>query len=225
MDQSSYRLQGHEVNACPHCQQRHRYALQIGVREGTLVFAGTRAVTVELICPRTREPFPAEIIIGTNEEFIRIADPFASKAAPPVDPVSHPEPVAATVHPSSPAPVDPEFAEWARASRQTAVEYCRGMLTAASAAIPVYFAVLQYLGVEHASRPLVRLAVLPAVLFLLSATVFAVGHRPRLVTVPTDDFDQVRTRTLRRLNRLITIGSALFLAATAGALAVFADLL
>jgi hypothetical protein len=221
MDQSPYRLQGHEVSACPLCGQRHRYALQIGAREHTLIFAGTRAVTVELICPRTRQPYPAEIIIGTNEEFLRIADPFASTAAAPVEPAPPITPVAVPADGAT----DPEFAEWARASRQTAVEYCRGMLTAASAAIPVYFAVLQYLGVDHATRVLVRLAVVPAVLFLLSATVFAIGHRPRLVRVPTGDFGQVRTRTLRRLDRLITLGSALFLAGTAGSLAVFAVLL
>jgi hypothetical protein len=209
MDHSPHRLQGHEVAECPRCGERHRYALQIGTGTGTLIFAGTKEVTVELICPRTGQRFPAEIIIGTNEEFVRIADPFAAKAPPAQDPPAE----------------DPEYAEWTRASRQTAVDYARGMLTAASAAIPVYFAVVQYLGVDHASRVLVRLAVLPAAAFLVSATVYAVAHRPRLVRVPPDGFAEIRTRTLRRIDRLITLGTALFLLATAGALAVFAALL
>ncbi|WP_406044526.1 hypothetical protein OG799_08605 [Micromonospora sp. NBC_00898] len=61
--------------------------------------------------------------------------------------------------------------------------------------------------------------------FLLSAITFAVAHRPRLVSVPVGEFGPVWARTLRRLDRLITLGSALFIAATAGSLAVFAALL
>jgi hypothetical protein len=151
-----------------------------------------------------------------NEEFVRIADPFASKAAPSVQQVT------------APTGAVPE----SRVRRMDAGvpadrgRVLPGMLTAASAAIPIYFAVLQYLGVDHAAiHLLVRLAVVPAVLFLLSATVFAVAHRPRLRSVPVGDFGQIRARTLRRLDRLIALGSALFLTATAGSLAVFAALL
>lgn len=218
MNQSPYRLQGHEISACPHCQQRHRYALQIAVQEGVLLFAGTRATTVQLICPRTNEPFAAEIVVGTNEEFVRIADPFAAQGAP----VEQRLPDVTAAHDAVP---DPEFAEWARSSRQTAVEYCRGMMTAASAAIPVHFAVVQYLGIDHSTHLLLRLAAIPAGVFLLSAAAFAVAHRPRLVSVAAGEFGQVRARSLRRLNRLMTAGSALFLTATAGSLAVFAALL
>jgi hypothetical protein len=158
-------------------------------------------VTVNLLCPRTRKAFSSDISIGTNEQFLRIADPFAD---------------------SQPRPADDELAEWVRGSRQAATEYSRALLTTASAAIPIHFSVLKYLGMTTGSDLGGKLAAVPAALYLVAAMIFAFAQRPRLVRATAESFTELREATLRRANRLATAGTALFLAGTAGSLAAFA---
>jgi hypothetical protein len=207
------RLLGHQVQVCPHCGRRHRFALLIGPRQEPLLFAGTQEVTVRLMCPRTRRTFEDRITIGSGEQFIRIADPFVDDDTSQVV--------------NSAAAPDAELDEWMRSSRQTATEFCRTMLTASSAAIPVHFAVLQYLdssGIQG-SWAVRTAAVVPALSFLLATAAFALAQRPRLVNATTGAFAELRRDTLRRLDRLSRTGTALFLLGTAGSLIAFASLI
>lgn len=231
------RLLAHQVDACPRCGRRHRYALLVGPREGPLLFAGLREVTVPLRCPRTGQGFDSRVSIGSSEQFLRVADPHAADeegepAALSADVTNAPSvgvvggaagPVAAPPSESS------EVAEWLRTSRQTATEYCRTMLTASSGAVPVHFAVLQYLDVSARSGGwAARCAALPAVFFVLAAAAFGTAQRPRLVQLADDlpaGFDALRRKTLQRIDRLARWGTALFLAGTAGALIAFTALL
>ncbi|MGH3756888.1 hypothetical protein [Actinophytocola sp.] len=162
------------------------------------MFAGNQETTITLLCPRTRKQYSGQIVIGSNERFIKIADPFAQ-----TEPDAADEP-------------DAEYEAWAAASRRTALDYSRSMLTASSAAIPVYFAVLDYLGQANG------FAAIPGVLFLIAAAAFAIAQRPRLQATSRTTFAETRARALRRINGLATSGTALFLLATAGSVATFA---
>ncbi|MFD9064766.1 hypothetical protein ACFVZ3_24955 [Kitasatospora purpeofusca] len=212
--------------------------MAIGRRDGgTLLFAGGQTVTVELTCPRTWETFEDQIVIGTEERFLRIADPWITMPRQGALQAQHEPPSTeggaetAAAAPAEPPPVatggtaDPEFAEWARMSRQTGIEYCKAMLTASSAAIPVYFAVLQYMNLatvkEHWAS---RLAAAPAVLFLLAAAAFALAQRPRLVHATAQSFAEVRGDSLRRLGRFSQVGTGLFLLGSLGALIAYSVL-
>lgn len=210
------RLVAHRVPECPLCARSHRFALLVGPRRDPLVFAGMQDVTVPLICPETRGSFESRISIGSNEQFLRIADPFAAGHT-------------AAAAGSSAVEEDPEAAEWMRASRQTAVEFCRAMLTASCGAVPVHFAVLQYLKVSgNTGSWAARAAAVPALLFLLAAAAFALAQRPRLVQLADTSpaaFAALRHATLLRIDRLARWGTALFLLGCAGAVAAFAALL
>jgi len=93
------------------------------------------------------------------------------------------------------------------------------MLTAATGAIPVYFAVLKYLGSEAAYTSwFARIAALPPILFLVAAVMFALALRPRFALVPLAAFAEFRATRLRQLNALMLTGLALF--ATAILLAI-----
>ncbi|MER7045478.1 hypothetical protein [Streptomyces jumonjinensis] len=211
MGEQGQRLLQHLVPECPHCAHRHRFALLIGPDNEPLLFAGTQEVPVQLVCPETRQSFEGRITIGSNEQFLRIADPFAAD------------------HSFAAAEADPELAEWIRSSRQTSTEYCKTMLTASSAGVPVHFAVLQYLDISGRTGGwTTRAAALPALLYVLAAAAFALAQRPRLVQLADTSaaaFATLRRTTLRRIDRLARWGTTLFLLGSVGAFLVFAILL
>jgi hypothetical protein len=214
------RLFAHRVPECPHCGHRHRYALLIGPRQEKqepLLFAGRQEVTIRVLCPETRKSFETRITIGSGEQFLRIADPFVDHASDDHLPLATAD------------EIDPELAEWMRSSRQTALEYCRTMLTTSTGAIPVHFAVLQYLDVSTiAARWTARAAAAPSLCFVLAAGAFALAQQPRLVQVAdgsADSFAALRRMTLRRIDRLARWGTALFLLGIVGALIGFVALL
>jgi len=94
------------------------------------------------------------------------------------------------------------------------------MLTTATGAVPVYFAVLKYLGADAVGGSwFSRIGALPPLLFLAAAIVFALALRPRFASVKQADFADFRTARLRQLNRDILAGLALF--ATGVLLAIF----
>jgi hypothetical protein len=109
--------------------------------------------------------------------------------------------------------LDLEYSDWLKSSRTIALDFCKTMLTAASAAIGVYFAVLKYLGTETVTRSKASwLSIGPPVLFLASVAFFALGLRPRLAPVRRDEFEDYRARRLTTINIFLTIGLALFVA-------------
>ncbi|MEV0037093.1 hypothetical protein [Streptomyces sp. NPDC050804] len=171
-------------------------------------------MTVQLLCPETRRSFESRITIGSNERFLRIADPHAADHVTGATPTDT---------------ADTEPAEWTRSSRQTATEYCRTMLTASSGAVPVHFALLQYLNVSALNGGwTARWAAVPALFFVLAAAAFALAQRPRLVQLADSSaaaLDVLRRSTLRRIDRLARWGTTLFLMGTAGALVAFVALL
>jgi hypothetical protein len=170
----------------------------------------------------TNRPFSAPLSLGSGEEFVRLAD--ASETGRQVAAASDVAPDASDVAPDR---ATAEFAEWTKASRSTATDFAKTMLTSASASVAVYFAVLKYLGVEKRTGSVTgNLGVVPPILFLAAVVAFAIVLRPTLGRIATaDDFERFRNHRLEQLNLWITIGLGLFVAGMAVAFVVFLRLL
>jgi hypothetical protein len=212
----------HRVDPCPHCSQApHDYAVVL--QRKPLVFGGgSDQVTIAVPCPITGMPIQTTIVVPNNEQFERVVLPEQAAGAEEAD----------GTEPPGPAPVsgdreaDAEYAEWVTASRTIGLDFGKTMLTTSSGAVAVYFAVLKYLGTSELSKSFSGvLSAVPPVLFLVAAAVFAAALRPKLAPVGQADFAAFREQRLRQLARLLTAGSALFGAAMALALCVYADAL
>jgi hypothetical protein len=197
----------HEVVRCPRCGKHHVFPLQARSRDSgkpVLLFGGPPArLNLAFICPETQELFTEAIPDLPDREIIGPDDPFRpSSEGPP----------AAPVRVAAPA-VQAEFAEWIKGSRAIATDFCKTLLTASSGAIPVYFAVLKYLGVETARGSwFAMIGIVPPLLFLSAIIVFAMALRPRLAPVTEQEFAEFRARRLAQLNRFLIIGLGLFAA-------------
>jgi hypothetical protein len=204
MPDTAERVRGLSVAVCPRCGGRHDFALLIkGPTAGTLVFGGaTSTIEIGLSCPIDGAPFTNQLELANNEEFVGLAN-TAAEVKPP--------------------PEAADFGDWIKTSRASALDFAKTMLTASSAAIPVYFAVLKYLGSEKlVDAPLGRVSVLPPVLFLLAVAIFATALRPRLAEVGATDFAEFRAQRLRRLDRFVTGGLVAFVGGLFLSLVVFA---
>ncbi|MFI6371103.1 hypothetical protein [Streptomyces sp. NPDC050546] len=203
------RIQQYTVERCPHCAERHRFALGFG-RRAVLTFGGA-AAGAGLTCPTTGGPIVVELELRENETYLGPVDPSAGATVT----VALPEPAAAgeAVAPDGGG----ERAEWQKASRTTALDFCRTMLATSSGAIPVYTAVLNYVGIKGISGSFAgRLSVLPMILFLLAGVAFILALVPTLATVSDErGFREFRDRRLRLLDRYIWTGVTLFVAAMA----------
>jgi len=194
------------VDDCPQCHQRHDFAVRVK-SAGTLVFGGgTSAVEIGLRCPVHGLPFMRTLELANNEEFLGLATSAAASAVA-----------------TAPPPEVADLAEWIKTSRASALDFAKTMLTASSAAVPVYFAVLKYLGAEKLSDSVVSLvSVVPPVLFLMALAIFALGLRPRLGRVTSESFVEFRAERLQALDRYVTYGLVAFVAGLALAGVVFA---
>ena len=202
----------HEVDPCPRCGARHRFVIELAEREQeTVLFGGPGdqddAVEVGLTCPVSDELFTDRVSIPPGARFKRVVTSGgAAGAGPPVSEGSQTS----------------EFEDWVRGSRTVATDFCRTMLTTASGAIPVYFAVLKYLGTERLEGSLgSKASILPPVLFLGAIVLFALALRPEITTITESGFAAYREQRLRRLNRFIGWGVVAFAAGIAVSLGVF----
>jgi hypothetical protein len=93
------------------------------------------------------------------------------------------------------------------------------MLTTSTGAVPVYFAILKYLGVEQIdSTFLASAGILPPLLFLAAVVMFVLALRPRFRTLTESEFAKFRAQRYKWLNRYIVAGTTLF--ATGACLAI-----
>lgn len=195
----------HEVMMCPHCGERHRFSVIVQMRAAgetamPLFGGGPGPAKVAFTCPVTHKIINETVPDPPDGHVIGPDD-----SAPP-----NPESVATTVAPSA-SLGDLEYADWIKASRTTAVEFCKTMLATATGAVPVYFAVLKYLGSESSNGSwFSRIAALPPLLFLSAAIICALALRPRLAVLTPSDFATFRGARLRQLNRDLVTGLSLF---------------
>jgi hypothetical protein len=194
----------HEIAACPHCGQRHVFPVLVRVRTAEAVkvplFGGPPvASTLAFTCPTTGKIISEAVYPPPGGDMIGPADDAAPVA---------PEPIPALA--SSPSLDEQEYADWIKASRATAVDFCKTMLTAATGAVPVYFAVLKYLGSDAGGSWSARIRALPPLLFLAAVIVFSLAIRPHFATIEKADFSEFRATRLQRLNIAMLAGLTLF---------------
>jgi hypothetical protein len=85
------------------------------------------------------------------------------------------------------------------------------MLSTSTGAIPVYFALMKYVGFERISGSLLaRTGILPPFLFLLAGILFVLALRPRFAAVTEAEFAEFRAKRLSQLNTYILAGTILF---------------
>ena len=207
-----------DVGKCPRCGQAHKLFLRVQLHakpeEAVPMFGGgaPRAATIAFTCPVTKDLFT-----------IAVPHPLEGDIVGP-DESGEDIPVADTAPPAS--GLQAEYAEWLKTSRATALNFCTTMLTTSTGAVPVYFAVLKYIGVEAVGGTVVsRIGILPPLLFLLSAVIFATALRPRLRSVREVDFAQFRASRLESLQRLMLSGLVVFAAGIVIAIALAGRLL
>jgi hypothetical protein len=171
------------------------------------MFAGGQHTSeVALRCPTTQKMLTSKITLGNNEEFARVVD-LESPLRESTEAVSD---------------ARDEYEEWAFTSRATALDFCRTMLTTASASIAIYFSVLKFLGRNALTHSVAGvISIVPPVLFLASTGTFAAALRPQLERVSRAEFANYREKRLRQLNRYVAAGMLTFLAGLLVAVGVF----
>ena len=222
------RLENYGIDRCPLCGESHSFTIEVSyISKDKLIYFGghtspdenktagsSRSVgpvrrELTFTCPNTHKPFIylVEITPGHDEEIVEVRNvatsmpPSGAGPQPPVS-LSFAESI-----------VNMELQEWVKASPAIARDFCKQMLSTTTAAIPVFFAVLKYLGVDKATVQFPAwIGILPPSLFLLSAILFILTLRPQYFeAIGVEAFTRIRTRRIQTMNWLILIGTALFI--------------
>jgi len=107
-------------------------------------------------------------------------------------------------------------------SNDVSKDFAKQMITVSSAAIPVYLALLQAIGLSHRSRTAILLVSLPSLALLLSILLFVVALLPRTRLVSLEvisEIRDVRDKIIRARYRWLLIGLAVFSVAVLSAIA------
>jgi hypothetical protein len=224
------RVLTHVVQRCPLCGRQHAISLRVRTKTTTapLLFGGTPTVDPEAMCPVTREMFSISPRLGEDDELVEVlgasvqADELTAADGPAGKEADGPAGKEAD-GPAGKEADDTEYADWLKASRGIAIDFCKTMLTSSAGAIAIYFAILKYLGTETFTTSTTGwLSAVPPVLFLASVATFALGLRPRLAAVHEKDFPAFRAKRMEQLNLFLTAGMVLFLVGLILAFVVFA---
>ncbi|TVR84952.1 MAG: hypothetical protein EA409_00165 [Saprospirales bacterium] len=201
----------YEVAPCPRCNEAHSFKLkglaQRKAQEEVPIFGGTGATEetgrkseILLTCPKTKKNFSYAVSEPTGLTIIGLASEVDIALATNTVPAS--------------SPIESDFEEWTKKSRDIALDFCKTMLSTSTGSIPIYFAILKYIGFEKiGSTILSKFAVLPPILFLAAAIFYLFGLRPQYESVAPQTFNAFRKRRLKKLNRFITWGTAIFIGA------------
>jgi hypothetical protein len=205
-----------EVESCPRCGKSHPVKLKGYLKESAgqkiPLFGGPgtkkeRLPEMLLICPETQKKFTHQIPQEDGVEIVGLASETDLT-------------LAAAARSANPT-VKSDLDEWAKKSRDVAIDFCKTMLSASTGGIPLYFAVLKYLGFEKISDIAVsRFAVVPPMLFLSAAILYVLALRPRHELVTPLEFDAFRAKRLAQLNRMIIWATTSFLGAVCFAIVI-----
>ncbi len=200
------------VKQCPECGESHVFTLAVKNDSAPAVpiFGGTGGREIAFTCPKTHKLFTQVVANPPGREILGLADPATLAAA-------------AQAQPSAPIPAGPaasappiggasDLADWVKSSRATALDYSKLMLSTSTGAIPLYFVVMKFIGIEKISASIFsRAGIFPPLLFLLAGVFFVLALRPQYAMVAEADFAAFRKSRLEQLNRYITLGTALFI--------------
>ena len=233
----------HNISRCQHCGLSHDYQLEIRYRlksdqaNEIPIFGGKGATPIEshadteqhlskipnwdvmFICPIAQKPFVKSVSIEAyqDEEIIGVF----CEASPPVIQTDTP------VNNLLTQLQDSALEEWVKSSGGNARDFCKTMLTTSTGAIPIFFAVLKYLGVETASNTFLSwMGIIPSSLFLASAVLFILAIQPQYFIVRQQhEFINFRNRRFKQLNRLIQMGTIFFILGVCFAIFSFVKIL
>ena len=201
---------GYDVEKCPKCDKPHHFELMVRVstKEKVMLFGGAAGGSEFLFtCPETNQKFTQIVPIPPQGEIVGLAT--EADVIQPADTVPNI------------SPVENDFSEWIKNSRKVALDFCKTMMGTSTGAIPIYFAVLKYIGFEKIGQAeLAKLTILPPVLFLIAAVLYVLALRPRYEAVALDEFNTFRARRLEQLNKYIIWGTTTFVVATGLSIAI-----
>lgn len=174
-------------------------------------------------CPVREQVFEATLMLPMTETEAPGRVVVTEVVAEPQPRVAEsPHPVADQVTQPARDWIDEELAEWRKSSVSTARTYATTMLTTASGAVAVYFAVLKYLGFEQlGDGPWAYVAGAPPALFLASAGCFAFSLRPSLSYLERSEYVDFRARRIGQMHTRASWGAALYGAGLLVAVGVF----
>jgi hypothetical protein len=203
--QPQIRVIEHSTAQCPACGKPHRWALRAraAAEPPVAMFGGPSIgdlVPVSVQCPTTGRVIPTEVSVPPGFAIVDQAQTSTRDT----------EPAASTMS-GSPDLLGREFQDWIKASRATALDYCKTMLTTCTGAVPLYFALLKYLGHERSTDDTFSaISVIAPLLFLTGALLFAFAMTPIFGRIQPEQFAEFRESRLTRLNWLLRFGTALF---------------
>lgn len=203
------------VSSCPKCGRKHDYKLKALVNaesaERVVLFGGAAGSEVFFTCSDTNQKFTQLVPNPSGGEITGLATE---------EDIAHATSVASAQ--PKPSPFEGDFAEWIKNSRNTAIDFCKTMLSSSTGAIPVYFVVLKYIGFDKITNtPFARAGILPPIMFLVAAVLFILALRPRFENIAQKDFATFRARRLTQINRFIIMGTLTFGGAIALAIVLF----
>jgi hypothetical protein len=210
------------VDPCPICGKAHTYKLKVSENKVLLFGGGRNEALIEFTCLATNQTFQRAIPVQAGGEIEVLESGTDTDIA---------QSASATAKAPS---MGAEFEEWIKNSRSVALDFCKTMISISAGAIPVYFAVLNYLGFEKVSGTqlaqiqlgqiqLGQVAILPPILYLAALLVCVLALRPPLAALSANEFAAFRESRLNQLNRFIIIGTSLFVVATGLAIAMFSS--
>lgn len=207
---------------CRECKGHHQVSGTVELELQPILFGGgggsvnthEKAWSGPVNCPVTQKMFEATLMlpIPENETLGRvvITDVTHLDESPPMAADSSKSGAETAAQPARDW-IDEELAEWRKTSVSTARTYATTMLTTASGAVAVYFAVLKYLGFEqHGHGPWAWVAGVPPVFFLVSAGCFAFALRPSLSYVERSEYVDFRAKRIGQMHTRSSWAGALY---------------
>ena len=192
----------YQIRQCPKCQESHDYKLKVFTKDNTtkqvMLFGGPGAPSeVMFTCSNTNKMFTYKVEVPDNKEIAGVA---TEKEI-----ADYKEPVALSSIASE------ELKDWIKSSRSIALDFCKNMLSTSIGAIPVYFAILKFLGLDTLhSESAKYLLIMPPVMFLVAALMFVFALKPKFDTIAEDDFVKFKEKRLKQLNNYLMAGTIIF---------------
>ncbi|HEU5379650.1 MAG TPA: hypothetical protein VFV38_29860 [Ktedonobacteraceae bacterium] len=218
------RLMSYSVSDCPVCHTAHDYQLDIQYRKDIAVFEVSKnPASSPTTSPGWENSMTFICLANSNEHFTRmvtIAPETGEDIINVVLHVSSPSSNTSTDAPDETWSLDSilkeDLANSFKTSRSTVQDFCKTMITTATGAIAVFFAVLQFLGGSDSSGTAkvvtAILAGTASACFLLSALAYIFGLEPRyLARIDSlETYGKARERQLKNMNMYILAGTILF---------------
>ncbi|MGB8346138.1 MAG: hypothetical protein WCD86_14735, partial [Ktedonobacteraceae bacterium] len=162
----SYEI-NYPITDCPIDHQLHEYTLKITYRTGIVIQGIVEANPqrlIEFTCPNTQKTFAESVIILLPKDAhlveVSVIPEIVSSLTPTSTSTVKPAPDRANDKSSDSVIVD-EFKAWTSGSPQVARDYAKTMISTATGAVAVFYAVLTFLGIGGGKTSLSSLPAFP----------------------------------------------------------------